>query len=410
MKSRALARTKYPSIYRRGGSYVVVFRDPGGRQRKRAAKTLAEARTLQSALRADVARGEYRPVFRLTFADYAAKWIDTYAGRTSRGIRQATRDGYRKRLEQDAIPFFGRMRLAEIQPTDLKAYVAKMAARGISKNTVRLGVAPVRALLATAVEEGLIRSNPAAGLRLFVEPAAATGEAEPDEDVKALTEEDLARFLAVLDSEETWRRWRLFFEFLSQTGLRVGEAIEIRWKDVDLGERTLEVRRRFYRGGIDRPKSRYGRRRIRLSEGTTRALWRLRKETRAGHEDLVFTTERGGRVDPSNLMSRVLKPAAVKAGLGEMVGRPQRADSWVGFHTFRHTCATTLFRRGWNAVQVQRWLGHHKPSFTLDTYVHLLEEDLPDPTFFDELPDAIAVGTALDDDLEAAAVAAEASA
>ena len=99
MKSRALARTKYPSIYRRGGSYVVVFRDPGGRQRKRAAKTLAEARTLQSALRADVARGEYRPVFRLTFADYAAKWIDTYAGRTSRGIRQATRDGYRKRLE-----------------------------------------------------------------------------------------------------------------------------------------------------------------------------------------------------------------------------------------------------------------------------------------------------------------------
>jgi integrase len=43
-----------------------------------------------------------------------------------------------------------------------------------------------------------------------------------------------------------------------------------------------------------------------------------------------------------------------------------------------------LFRAGWNAAQVQRWLGHHKASFTLDTYIHLLEEDVPQPTFFDE--------------------------
>jgi hypothetical protein len=81
-------------------------------------------------------------------------------------------------------------------------------------------------------------------------------------------------------------------------------------------------------------------------------------------------------------MSRVLKPAAVKAGLGEWVRDEHghlRAESWVGHHTFRHTCATGLFRAGWNAVQVQRWLGHHKPSFTIDTYVHLLEQDIPEP-------------------------------
>ena len=78
-----------------------------------------------------------------------------------------------------------------------------------------------------------------------------------------------------------------------------------------------------------------------------------------------------GRVEPSNLMSRFLKPAARDAGMGD----------WVGFHTFRHTCATALFRAGWNAVQVQRFLGHHKASFTVDTYVHLLDEDLPGPSF-----------------------------
>jgi hypothetical protein len=72
--------------------------------------------------------------------------------------------------------------------------------------------------------------------------------------------------------------------------------------------------------------------------------------------------------------ARVLKPAAKRAGV-----------PWVGFHTFRHTCATMLFRHGPNAKQAQMWLGHHSPAFTLATYVHLLPDDLPDPGFLDTL-------------------------
>ena len=52
---------------------------------------------------------------------------------------------------------------------------------------------------------------------------------------------------------------------------------------------------------------------------------------------------------------------------------------WAGFHTLRHTCATRLFGSGRNAVQVQRWLGHSDPGFTLRTYVHLLDGDLGEP-------------------------------
>jgi integrase len=52
---------------------------------------------------------------------------------------------------------------------------------------------------------------------------------------------------------------------------------------------------------------------------------------------------------------------------------------WVGFHAFRHTCASILFAEGRNAVQVQRWLGHHSAAFTLATYVHLLDGDLGEP-------------------------------
>jgi hypothetical protein len=53
-------------------------------------------------------------------------------------------------------------------------------------------------------------------------------------------------------------------------------------------------------------------------------------------------------------------------------------QSWVGFHSFRHTAASAFFRAGWNAKQVQLVLGHHSPAFTLATYVHLIADDLPE--------------------------------
>ena len=87
-----------------------------------------------------------------------------------------------------------------------------------------------------------------------------------------------------------------------------------------------------------------------------------------GNEDLVFPAGDGSPLRPGNLNRRVLQPAREEADL-----------SWVGFHTLRHTCATLLFKEGRNAVQVQRWLGHHSPSFTLNTYTHLLEGNLGAP-------------------------------
>ena len=64
----------------------------------------------------------------------------------------------------------------------------------------------------------------------------------------------------------------------------------------------------------------------------------------------------------------MFKPAAEEVGA-----------SWAGFHTLRHTCASRLFKAGRNPVQVQRWLGHHSPAFTLSTYAHLMDEDLGEP-------------------------------
>jgi integrase len=372
--SAKLEKTATRGIYKRGSRYVVVFRDPLGRQRKRSARTLAEARDLKAALTADIRRGEYRALSKVTFFEYAAEWIASYGGRTSRGIRDATRDDYRKRLGLDedgaptgdgAVAFFGRTQLTALEPRDIKRYAEHIAGRGVAPNTVRLALAPVKALLATAVEEGLIRSNPSAGLRL------AVGRAQEAEDghVKALTEEELGKLLDALPAS-----WRLFFEFLAETGLRIGEAIALRWQDVDLTRRRVHVRRRYYRGTFAPPKSRYGRRDVPLSKRLADEL-EFRTLLEEDPDALVFPSATGTVLDSSNLMARVLKPAARRAGV-----------PWAGFHTFRHTCATRLFNRGVSPKQAQVWLGHHSPAFTLAVYVHLMPEDLPESVFDQEPP------------------------
>lgn len=70
----------------------------------------------------------------------------------------------------------------------------------------------------------------------------------------------------------------------------------------------------------------------------------------------------------------VLKPAAAAAGV-----------PWASWHTLRHTCGSLLFRHGANAKKVQAWLGHHSPAFTLAVYIHLLDDDAPDASFFDAI-------------------------
>jgi integrase len=370
--SAVLEKTKTPGIYRRGRRYVVTFRDQQGVPRKRSAASLAQARELKATLTADVKRGNYRPLSKLSFADYAKEWIQTYQGRTARGIRPETLADYRRDLGLDpdgnelgdgAIAHFGRMPLAAIEPRDIKRYAQTLAERGLSPSSVRNYLAPVRVLLATAYEDGLIQRNPAAGLR--ISQRTNTSDAEPKP--KALTEAELRAFLDALPGE-----WRLFFEFLAQTGLRIGEAIALTWNDLDPEQRRLHVRRRIYRGRSDTPKSRYGRRTIPLTPSMTAALGAQRGS--AADEAPLFPSQIGSHLDPAKVFTRILKPAAGKAGV-----------PWAGFHTLRHTCGTMLFRHGFNAKQVQIWLGHHSPAFTLATYVHLLADDLPNTDFLDQL-------------------------
>lgn len=110
--------------------------------------------------------------------------------------------------------------------------------------------------------------------------------------------------------DETPEEWRLLVRFLAQTGLRIGEAIALRWGDVDLGTRRVKVRRRIYKGTVDVPKSRYGLRDVPISTQLAQELWRYRAAAGSPADDApLFPSRAGTHLNGENLLGRFLKPA-----------------------------------------------------------------------------------------------------
>jgi integrase len=370
-------KTRTPGIYRRGDRYTFSYK-VDGKQYWESARTLDEARRAKAVRTADIARGEFEERSRITLHDYAREWVKRYQGRGRRGFRDHTREEYERMREAYPLKFFSaRVRLTEITPSKVAEFVAWLCEQTkpaptkespdrrdlLSDKTIRNVMGPLRACLATAVREGLIRSNPSREVDL---PHRPTAEDVEDEEVKAMSREELTALLGQFP--ETWR---VFFWLLAATGLRISEAIALQWRHLDLDASSphVKVRRGVVRGRLGPPKSRHARREVPLDHALVLALRDRHEATEwPGDDDLVFPAGNGAYLHVGNTRRRVLKPVRERACL-----------EWVGFHTFRHTCATLLFAEGRNAVQVQRWLGHHSAAFTLARYVHLLDGDLGEP-------------------------------
>jgi integrase len=134
------------------------------------------------------------------------------------------------------------------------------------------------------------------------------------------------------------------------------------------------VRRAIVRGRVEPPKTRHGRRSVRLPYTVVVALRAHLADVADGPDALVFPSRAGTALDPDNLRSRVLKPAAQEAGV-----------PWAGWHSLRHTFASLQLARGTNVLQLSRALGHHSPAFTLERYCHLLPGGEAEPLDLDRV-------------------------
>lgn len=275
-----LVKTATPGIYRRHFKscdakgrcdcpWVIVWRDRG-RQYKETCASYNEARERKSAHES----GEIEPPSKTKFGDYFPEWIEAYSGLTSRGFSETTRPEYRRPIAMHAMPTWKGKRLSDIERADVRRLFMSLRRQGKSTSVIKKLRVALSALFETAIEDELIRHNPAKGVRI---PAPLTEEAPTDERAKALTRRELAALLAQMTPE-----WRLFFEFLTHSGLRISEAVGLNWRHVHLGEHPhIKVREQVYRGRRKTLKTPKARRDIPLSSGMAVRLRDLR-ETSAG--------------------------------------------------------------------------------------------------------------------------------
>ena len=369
---RRLRKTKTPGVFKRidgDGNvvgYVAVIR-VAGRQRKRNVRTYEAARRIKRESETDRDRGELQERTTITFLRFLDQWVERYRGQGRRGFRENTRDEYRRLIAVYARPYFsGRLKLVDVTTYDIARFLDWLAdeseqGRRLADSTVANIVNPLRAALATAKREGLIRHNPAQGL-----PLPHREQIAEEDEVKVFTREQLSAVLAMAPE-----RHKPLFELLASCGLRISEAIALQrlHLQLDADEPEVCVRRAIVRERIEPPKSKHGRREVRLPAPLAAKL----RAHLAGQSDqdstaLTFPNESGGPLNPNNLRRRVLKP------LMEEIDAP-----WAGFHTFRHTFASIHLSQGTNLLQLSRALGHHSPAFTLTRYTHLLPGDEAPP-------------------------------
>src|SRR5581483_2861149 len=337
-------------------AYVTM---PDGKRKYLYANTRKEiVRKLDKAKR-DLGRMGTLPDERLTVEDFLKAWLDGI----TRAMRPQSMRRYRQAMEDHVIPVLGRRRLTQLIPEDLQRLYAAKLASGLSATTVRIVHFVLHRALRDAERWGRCSRNVAD----LVDPPRL-----PRKEAPLLTPEQARR---VLDAARG-HRLEVMFNVALRLGLRRGELLALRWRDVDLDAGTVRVTGTLQpvpQGAdpiVAEPKSRSSRRGMSLDPSLAAMLRQHKRlqavqQAAAGAEwfdgDFVFTNDLGRPVAPMTLVRDWHL-------LLESIGLPR-----VPFHTARHTAATLMLSSGVSPRVAAERLGHSTVSITLDRYSHVTE-------------------------------------
>jgi integrase len=351
-------------IRKRGHRWLVVVyhgRDAEGKKRYRwfshPTRRTAEGHLTQ--LLAQAQAGDGLPPSRLKLSQFLESWLSDYA---EGHVGPTTLAGYRIIVRRHLVPALGHVPLSRLTAQTIQGYLTRMLQSGRSSTTALHHYRLLHQALKHAYRWGLIARNPA---DLVDAPSMRKAP------MRVWDEEQTRLFLA-----EARRSSRFYALYLTAvlTGMRRGELLGLRWRDVDMLLGTISVQQTFYRLGkqqlFQEPKTQTSRRRVDLPQALVAELAALRKEQQRlsallGDEykdhDLVFAQSNGKPLHGGNLSRRDFPAIQKNAKLPR-----------IRFHDLRHCHATQLLRAGVNPKVVQERLGHATPAFTLAVYSHTL--------------------------------------
>lgn len=229
------------------------------------------------------------------------------------------------------------------QTRDLRAYIAHMLDRGLSRGTIRVRMRSIRVFCNFLAREGLVEVSPFEGVEI---PRV------PETYPKVLSEEEVAKLVKACKGS-SWldvRNRAILLTFLD-TGIRLSELIQLNLEDVNLGAFTLRIRRG--KGGKERH--------VFMGRTLYRAMRRwLDVRGYTSFQEALFITRNGTRIDKRNVQ-RTIERIAIRAGLNGTRVTP---------HLLRHTFATHYIKNGGDPFSLQRILGHSNIKTTM-VYVNL---------------------------------------
>ncbi len=327
--------------------------------------TKTAARDAMIQLKADQLRGNALVPRggQVTVAELAAAWWPTQAA----ALKPSAAHSEGARLRNHILPMLGAYRLDDlVDGLVVQAWVAELAAprprgRGLAPKTIRNIHGVLHQLLQAAVRQRLIATNPCAQTAL---PRVVRRE------MRFLTEPEIGRLVAAVPDH-----WRPLVLLLVATGLRWGEAVALRVRDLDVLAGRATVTRTLHElpgsGEIvfTEPKSRASRRTVTFPAKTVGAALATAVAAKRP-DDLVFTAPRGGPVRTRNFRRGWIR-WTVAAGLAAPQARGEHGDR-LRIHDLRHTHAAHLISAGVPLTAIQRRLGHASIAVTSDLYGHLL--------------------------------------
>ena len=289
------------------------------------------------------------------------EWLDFwYQNYVKPQIRPTTQANYEAKIYQHIIPELGKIPLNQLAQKDLQQFYARMKTsgrlirteqfgKGLSDSMVRGLHAACRSALEKAVQEELIRTNPAVGCKL---------PPKRGREMQVLGREELQRFLIQAQAEGYFE---LFLLDLC-TGLRRGELLALQWDDLDFKTGALTVNKQVYevKGQlqVSVPKTRASIRRLVLPPGVVEVLRAYRE------------TVDSRWMFPSPVKEDMpMTPGAVRRRLQIILERA--GCKRIRFHDLRHTFATLSLESGMDVKTLSAMLGHVSAATTLDIYTHV---------------------------------------
>jgi len=274
-----------------------------------------------------------------TFADAAAEYLRYIEH--DRGRKASTVRGYRSAIDAHLLPAFGPLPLDDVTTEAIERWLAGYEGSARSRNKL---VIEIHGILRRARKVYGLRENAAADVEK-VSPRASG-------DIQVFSPEEVWALVRAAASEQDGA----LFLTAAFTGLRMGELLALRWRDVDFGGSTVRVRASYYLGQLTTPKSGKVRAVPMAPDVATRLAQLGRREHWLEDDGVVFVGETGSYLDGSALRRRY-KSAAAAAGL-----RPLR------FHDLRHTFGTRMIAKA-DIRRVQEWMGHADIQTTM-RYLH----------------------------------------